>query len=121
MLLSLFNKLNKADKEVCQGIWLREENRGVELDGKTVGILGYGNMGKAFAKKIRGFDATVLCYDIKPSVSDENCKQVSLEELQKRADVLSIHTPETALTKNMINDNFINNFKNNFWFLNTAR
>jgi len=121
MLLSLFNKLNKADKEVRQGIWLREENRGVELDGKTVGILGYGNMGKAFAKKIRGFDATVLCYDIKPSVSDENCKQVSLEELQKRADVLSIHTPETALTKNMINDNFINNFKNNFWFLNTAR
>ena len=121
MFLSLFNKLNKADKEVRQGIWLREENRGLELDGKTVGILGYGNMGKAFAKKIRGFDATVLCYDIKPSVGDENCKQVSLEELQKRADVLSIHTPETALTKNMINDNFINNFKNNFWFLNTAR
>ena len=121
MLLSLFNKLNKADKEVRKGIWLREENRGVELDGKTVGLIGYGNMGKAFAKKIRGFDVTVLCYDIKPSVGDENCKQVSLEELQKRADVLSMHTPETALTKSMINYNFIKNFKNNFWFINTAR
>ena len=121
MLLSLFNKLNKADKEVRQGIWLREENRGVELDGKTIGIIGYGNMGKAFAKKISGFDVTVLCYDIKPSVGDENCKQVSLEELQKKTDVLSIHTPETALTKNMINYNFIKNFKKNFWFINTAR
>ena len=80
MLLSLFNKLNKADNEVKNGKWLREENRGVELDGKTVGLIGYGNMGKSFAKKLRGFDVEVLCYDIEPNVDDENCKQVSLEE-----------------------------------------
>jgi D-3-phosphoglycerate dehydrogenase len=121
MLLSLFNKLNKADKEVRAGKWLREANRGLELDGKTVGLIGYGNMGKAFAKKLSGFDTEVLCYDIKLNVGDENAKQVSLEELQAKADVLSLHTPETALTKNMINTDFINAFKKTFWFINTAR
>ena len=121
MLLSLFNKLNKADREVRNGKWLREENRGVELNGKTVGIIGYGNMGKSFAKKLRGFDVDVLCYDIKPNVGDENCQQVSLKELQEKADVLSLHTPQTTLTKNMINTRFINQFKKNFWFINTAR
>ena len=121
MLLSLFNKLNKADKEVREGKWLREENRGIELDGKTVGIIGYGNMGKAFAKKLRGFDVEVLCYDIKPNVGDQNCQQVSLEELQEKADVLSLHTPQTELTMNMVNESFINSFKNPFWLLNTAR
>ena len=121
MLLSLFNKLNKADKEVRSGAWLREENRGIELDGKTIGLIGYGNMGKSFAKKLRGFDVNVLCYDIKPKVSDENCKQVSLSELQDRVDVLSLHTPQNELTKNIINTNFINGFKKNFWLINTAR
>ncbi|TDQ22041.1 2-hydroxyacid dehydrogenase [Tenacibaculum caenipelagi] len=121
MLLSLFNKLNKADKEVREGKWLREENRGIELDGKTVGIIGYGNMGKAFVKKLRGFDVEVICYDIKPNVGDENCEQVSLEELQKRAEVLSLHTPQTGLTENMVNSEFINGFSNPFWLLNTAR
>ena len=121
MLLSLFNKLNKADKEVRNGKWLREENRGIELDGKTVGLIGYGNMGKSFAKKLRGFDVDVLCYDIKPTVGNENCKQVSLAELQEKTDVLSLHTPETKLTKNMINTEFINNFKKPFWLINTAR
>ena len=121
MLLSLFNKLNKADKEVRNGKWLREENRGIELDGKTVGLIGYGNMGKSFAKKFRGFDVDVICYDIKPNVGDENCKQVSLEELQEKATVLSLHTPQTALTMNMINTDFINAFSNPFWLLNTAR
>ena len=121
MLLSLFNKLNKADKEVRNGKWLREENRGIELDGKTVGIIGYGNMGKAFAKKLRGFDVNVVCYDIKPNVGDEKCKQVSLAELQEKADVLSLHTPQTELTKKMINADFINKFKKNFWLINTAR
>jgi D-3-phosphoglycerate dehydrogenase len=121
MLLSLFNKLNKADKEVRNGKWLREENRGIELDGSTVGLIGYGNMGKSFAKKLRGFDVEVLCYDIKPNVGDVNCKQVSLTELQEKADVLSLHTPQTELTKNMINSDFINNFKKNFWLINTAR
>jgi len=70
---------------------------------KQSALIGYGNMGKSFAKKLRGFDVEVLCYDIKPTVGDENCKQVSLEELQKRADVLSLHTPQTALTEKMIN------------------
>lgn len=121
MLLSLFNKLNKADKEVRQGKWLREDNRGIELDGKTVGLIGYGNMGKAFTKKLRGFDVEVLCYDIKPNVGDQNCKQVSLEELQEKAEVLSLHTPQTELTMNMVNESFINGFKKPFWLINTAR
>lgn len=121
MLLSLFNKFKKADNEVKQGKWLREDNRGIELDGKTVGIIGYGNMGKAFAKKLRGFDVEVLCYDIKANVGDQNCKQVSLNEFQKKADVVSLHTPETQLTIGMINSNFINQFVKPFWLLNTAR
>ncbi len=121
MLLSLFNKLNKADKEVRNGKWLREENRGIELDGRTVGLIGYGNMGKSFAKKLRGFDVEVLCYDIKPNVGDANCKQVSLSELQEKADVLSLHTPQTELTQNMINADLINGFKKYFWLINTAR
>ncbi|MBR9845265.1 MAG: hydroxyacid dehydrogenase [Algicola sp.] len=121
MLLSLFNKLNKADREVRNGKWNREDNRGLELDGKTVALIGYGNMGKAFAKKLRGFNVEVLCYDIKANVGDENAKQVSLHELQAKAHVLSLHTPETALTINMVNAEFINAFQNKFWLINTAR
>ena len=121
MLLSLFNKLNKANGEIKKGQWLREENRGVELDGKTIGVIGYGNMGKSFAKKLRGFNVEVLCYDLKPNVSDDCCKQVSLREFQQKVDVLSLHTPQTELTRNMVNTNFIQSFKKNFWFLNTAR
>ncbi|WP_411894160.1 2-hydroxyacid dehydrogenase [Winogradskyella sp. A2] len=121
MLLSLFNNLNKADDEVRQGKWLREKNRGVELDGKTVGLIGYGNMGKAFAKKLKGFDVNVLCHDIKPNVGDENCEQVSLELLKEQSDVLSLHTPQTPLTVNMVNSKFINDFKKPFWLINTAR
>ncbi|QAA82309.1 hydroxyacid dehydrogenase [Aequorivita sp. H23M31] len=121
MLLSLFNNLNKADREVKNGQWNREANRGVELDGKTVGIIGYGNMGKSFAKKLRGFDCTVLCYDIKNNVGDENAKQVSLKELQQQADVLSLHTPWTLLTDKMVDSNFINSFLKPFWLINTAR
>ena len=121
MLLSLFNKLNKANSEIKKGQWLREENRGVELDGKTIGLIGYGNMGKSFAKKLRGFNVQVLCYDLKPNVSDDCCKQVSLREFQQKVDVLSLHTPQTELTRNMVNTNFIESFKKNFWLLNTAR
>ena len=121
MLLSLFNKLNKAGDEVRHGKWLREDNRGIELDGKTVGLIGYGNMGKAFAKKLRGFDVNVLCYDIKSNVADENATQVSLAQLQQEADVLSLHTPETPLTVGMVNTSFINQFKKRFWLINTAR
>ncbi|MET2983857.1 2-hydroxyacid dehydrogenase [Aureibaculum conchae] len=121
MLLSLFNKLNKADKEVREGKWLREANRGLELDGKTIGIIGYGNMGKSFAKKLRGFNVEVLCYDIKPNVGDENATQVGLKVLQQKADVISLHTPQTPLTINIINAEFINAFAKPFWLINTAR
>lgn len=121
MLLSLFNKLNKADAEVRGGKWLREDNRGIELDGKTVGLIGYGNMGKAFAKKLHGFDVEVLCYDIKENVGDANAKQVTLQEFQEKVDVVSLHTPQTPLTLNMINASFINQIKKPFWFFNTAR
>ena len=121
MLLSLFNKLNKADREVRQGKWLREANRGVELDGKTIGIIGYGNTGKAFAKKLRGFDVEVLCYDIISNLGDDNATQVSLETLQKKADVLSLHIPQTPLTLAMVDEAFISKFQKPFWLINTAR
>lgn len=121
MLLALFNKLNKANAEVKKGIWLREDNRGVELDGKTVGLIGYGNMGKAFAKKLRGFDCEVICYDIKQNVGDANAKQVSLTQFQEQVDVVSLHTPQTPLTIHMVNTAFINQFKKPFWLINTAR
>lgn len=121
MLLSLFNNLNKADREVRAGLWHREENRGLELDGKTVGIIGYGNMGKAFAKKLRGFEVEVLCYDIKEDVGDENARQVSFQEFAEKIDVLSLHTPLTNETRQMINNDFIAKFKKPFWFINTAR
>lgn len=121
MILSLFNKLNHADKEVKAGQWNRESNRGTELDGKTIGIIGYGNMGKSFAKKLRGFDVEVLCYDILPNVGDENAKQVSLQELQQKTDVLSLHIPWTPETDKMVNTAFINQFAKSFWLINTAR
>ncbi len=103
MLLSLFNNLNRADAEVKAGNWNREANRGVELEGRTVGIIGYGNMGKAFAKKLQGFDCEVLCYDIKENVGDERARQVSLQEFQEQVDVVSLHTPWTPQTDKMVN------------------
>ena len=121
MILSLFNKLNKADHEVRNGLWHREENRGIELEGKTVGIIGYGNMGKAFSKKLKGFDCKVICYDIKENVGDENAMQVSLNTFQKEVDVVSLHTPWTPLTNKMVHTDFINQFSKSFWLINTAR
>ncbi len=121
MLLSLMNKLQRADKFVREGKWIREGNRGNELEGKTIGLIGYGNMGKSFAKKLRGFDVTTLCYDILDNVGDENAKQVSLQELQKQADVLSLHIPWTTSTDKMMNTKFINSFLKPFWFINTSR
>ncbi|MCA6421657.1 MAG: hydroxyacid dehydrogenase [Flavobacterium sp.] len=121
MLLSLMNKLNRADRLVREGKWIREGNRGYELEGKTVGIIGYGNMGKSFAKKLKGFDVDVLCYDIQDNVADENAKQVSLSELQQKADVLSLHIPWTPETDKLVNSEFINGFAKPFWFINTSR
>lgn len=121
MILSLFNKLNIADSEIRSGEWNREKNRGHELDGKTVGIIGYGNMGKAFAKKLRGFEVEVLCYDIKENVGDANARQVSLQELQQKTDVLSLHIPWTPETDKMVNSDFINAFAKDIWIINTSR
>jgi len=121
MLLSLLNNLNRADREVRQGIWLRVENRGIELEGKTIGIIGYGNMGKWFAKKLQGFDVRVICYDIAPNVGDNCATQVTQDQLFEETDVLSLHTPLTSLTKNMVNTTFINKFKKPFYLINTAR
>ena len=121
MLLSVLNNLNKANSEVKQGIWNREDNRGYELEGKIVGLIGYGNMGKSFAKKLQGFDVEVLCYDLLANVGDENAKQVSLQELQQKSDIISLHTPWTTETDKMVNTDFINAFSKPFWFLNTAR
>ena len=121
LLLSLFNSINKANNEIKSGHWNRENNRGYELDGKTVGIVGYGNMGKSFAKKLRGFDVKVLCYDILENIGDANAKQVSLEELQSKSDILSLHIPWTTKTNGMVSTDFINAFQKPFWLLNTAR
>jgi D-3-phosphoglycerate dehydrogenase len=121
MLLSLFNKLRTAHDEVINGQWRREANRGYELEGKTIGLIGYGNTGKALAKKLRGFDCEVLCYDILEKIGDENAKQVSLEELKAKADVISLHTPQTPLTLKMVDAEFINSVAKPFWLINTAR
>jgi len=121
MILSLFNNIKNADSEIRQGQWLREANRGIELEGKTIGLIGYGNMGKAFAKKLKGFDCKVICYDLKENIGDENCSQVTLNELQEQTDVLSIHTPHNEQSYHMINGQFINNFKKPFYIINTAR
>jgi D-3-phosphoglycerate dehydrogenase len=122
MLLSLFNKLNTADREVRSGKWDREGNRGLELEGKVVGIIGYGNMGKAFAKKLIGFDVEeVICYDIQGGVEDENARQVGIMEFQNRADVVSLHVPQTAETVGMVHSEFLNKFQKPIWIINTAR
>lgn len=122
MLLSLFNNLNRADKEVREGKWIREENRGVELMGKTVGIIGYGNMGSAFAERLKGFGVNVLVYDkYKNNFGNDFIKETTLEEIFKTADVLSLHTPLTDETNYLINDSFINKFSKNIYIINTAR
>ena len=121
MLLILMNRLFIASEEVKNGIWKREENRGDELLGKTFGIIGYGNMGKATAKRLSGFGVEVIFYDILPNLEDEFAKQVSLEELQERSDILSLHIPLDASTKYLVDENFISKMKKNFYLVNTAR
>ena len=121
MLLILMNRLFIASEEVKNGVWKREENRGDELLGKTFGIIGYGNMGKATAKRLSGFGVEVIFYDILPNLEDEFAKQVSLEELQERADILSLHIPLDASTEYLVDENFISKMKKNFYLVNTAR
>jgi D-3-phosphoglycerate dehydrogenase len=121
MLLILMNRLFIASEEVKNGIWKREENRGDELLGKTFGIIGYGNMGKATAKRLSGFGVEVIFHDILPDLEDEFAKQVSLEELQERADILSLHIPLDASTEYLVDEGFISKIKKNFYLVNTAR
>lgn len=122
MLLALMNNFRKADVEIRNGLWDREGNRGYELKGKTVGIIGYGFMGQSFAKKLSGFGVHVIAYDkYKTNFSDDYAKEVSMEEIVKQSDVLSLHIPLTAETKQMVNDEYFFHFKKPIFFINTAR
>ncbi len=121
MLLTLTNRLFISTNEVKNGIWLREENRGVELKTKFFGIVGYGNVGKEVAKRLKGFGMKVIFHDILSNLEDENAKQVSLEELQNQADVLSLHTPLTEKTLFFMNADFFSKMKKDFYLINTAR
>ncbi len=122
MLLTLFNNILKADIEVRSGKWVREGNRGLEIKGKTIGIIGYGNMGSAFAQRLRGFEANVIAYDkYKFNYSNEFVTEKSLEDIFEQTDILSIHVPLTDETQFMINHEFINQFKKDIYILNTAR
>lgn len=122
MLLNLLNKLNKADKEVRSGIWNREQNRGEELDGKTVGIIGYGNNGAAFAKKLRGFDVKVLAFDkYKTGFGDHFVQECTLEAIQQQADILSFHIPQNKETKYLFNQEFLKQMHKPFYLLNLSR
>ena len=121
MLLSLLNKLPQGNKEVRTGKWQREANRGEELGGKTIGIIGYGHTGKQFARKLAGFDVQVLCHDILNNVGDAYAEQVPLKKIYDQADVVSIHLPLNEITQQYVDHEFIGNMKKSFWLINTAR
>ena len=121
MLLSLLNKIIKSNNEINQNIWEREQNRGIELDGKTIGIIGYGNTGKSLAKKLSGFNVRVLCNDIIEDVSDKYATQVSISEIMKSCDIVSLHTNLNDSSYQLINKDFINNCKKPFFLINTSR
>lgn len=122
LLLSLMNNFRKADTEVRAGVWDREGNRGFELKGKVVGVIGYGVMGQSFARKLAGFGVNVIAYDkYKTGFSDEYAKEVSMEEIVKHSDVLSLHIPLTKETKQMVNEEYFFHFRKPIFFINTAR
>ena len=121
MLLVLMNRLFISSLEVKNGIWKREENRGDELLGKTIGLIGYGNMGKAVAKRFSGFGSKVIFHDILPDIGDEFATQVPLDQLKKEADILSLHLPITKETHHLIDAKFILEMAKDFYFINTAR
>ena len=122
MLLALMNNFQKGDREIRDGIWDREGNRGYELKGKTVGIIGYGHMGRSFAKRLLGFDVNVIAYDkYKTGFSDNYAREVSMEEIVKQSDVLSLHIPLTSETRQMINEEYFFHFRKPIFFINTAR
>lgn len=122
LLLGLLNKIPVGNREVRNGLWQREKNRGNELGGKTVGLIGYGHNGHAMAKKLSGFDVEVLAYDkYKSGFSDTYAKEVQMDEIFEKADVLSLHMPLTGETKNLINKEFLSRFKKAIVFLNGSR
>ena len=121
MLLGLLNNLSKGAQDIANGNWEREGNRGEELDGKTIGLIGYGHTASHFARKLQGFDVKVLCHDILPNKGDKNATQVSLAVLQAQADIVSLHLPQTPETKAYINVDFINQMAKPFWLINTSR
>ena len=121
MLLSLFNTLNTADLEVRQGLWKREENRGIELNGKTVGIIGYGHNGSAFADVLGGFGVKLLAYDKYKSNYSEKAIESDMQTIFNEADILSLHIPLTDETHHLVNDEFIQRFKKPFYLINTSR
>ncbi len=123
LLLALFNNIARADAEVRQGLWQREANRGLELKGRTVGIIGFGNMGSAFAQRLQGFECNIIAYDkYKPAgYAPAYVQEVSLHELQQRAQVLSLHVPLTPETRHMVDYPFIQRFRHPFHLINTSR
>jgi len=122
MLLSLMHKIQKADKEVRSGVWNRESNRGEELDGKTVGIIGYGNNGAAFAKKLRGFDVRVLAHDkYKTGFGDHFVQECTLNAILEQADVISFHIPQNKETRSFLNHDFVASMQKPFYLLNLSR
>lgn len=122
MLLTLFNKINTADVEVRKGLWRREENRGVELLGRTVGIIGYGNTGQAFAKRLAGFGVLMYAYDkFKKDFSDDLVLETNLESILYEGEVISLHVPLTEETHHMVNDEFFDKLKNPIYLINTSR
>lgn len=122
MLLMLFNKLREGDREVREGLWNREENRGIELSNMTVGIIGYGNMGSALAKKLSGFGCEIIAFDkYKSGFASSSVREVSLEELKSASDVISIHLPLSAETHHYVDEAFINSCGKPFFLVNTAR
>ena len=118
MLLSLFNNLNKSDKEVRNGIWEREANRGVTLFGKTVAIIGFGNNGSSFAKILEGFNVNILAYD---KYLKNYPYQTSMKTIYNEADILSLHIPLSTENTYLINTKYLNNFKKNIYLINTSR
>jgi D-3-phosphoglycerate dehydrogenase / 2-oxoglutarate reductase len=124
MILMLFNKLNFADAEVRQRIWNREENRGIELCGMTVGIIGYGNMGKALSQRLIGFGVKVLAFDTdEQKITNEDffAQRATMQDIFEQSDIISVHVPLTDDTRMMINDDFIAKFSKPFFFINTSR
>ena len=122
MILSLLNNINSANTEVKNGVWLREENRGIELNGKVFALIGYGFMGEALARRLSGFDVQVIAFDkYKSNFSDPYVKEVDMNYIFNNADFVSLHTPQSSETKKLVNSTFINSFKKPFFLINTAR